>query len=98
MTPRNSRCARQPGRPRTPALGGLHRGLAAGDGHGIETRALAVIGDDWAGFEERQATFRREAATLAEMVEDEAEFSDLRRQMGAVVNSCRGCHDNYRAD
>ncbi|AXY41516.1 c-type cytochrome [Halomonas alkalicola] len=73
-------------------------GSLQGDGHGIETRALAVIGDDWAGFEERQATFRREAATLAEMVDDQAEFSDLRRQMGAVVNSCRGCHDNYRAD
>jgi cytochrome c556 len=75
---------------------GFIEGSLQGDGHDIETRAQAAIGDDWAGFEERQATFRQEAATLAEMVEAGEEFNALRRQVGAVANSCSGCHDNYR--
>ncbi|QTF91094.1 cytochrome c [Halomonas sp. BM-2019] len=77
---------------------GFIEGSLRNDGHGIETRALAAIGDDWADFEERQATLRQEAATLAEMAEAGEEFNALRRQVGAVVNSCRACHDNYRAD
>lgn len=73
-------------------------GTLRGDGHGVETGALAKIDDDWEGFEERQETFKQEAATLARMVEDGEEFNALRRQVGAVGNSCKGCHDDFRAE
>jgi len=77
---------------------GFMDGTLQGDDHGTETRALAAIDDDWDGFHERRETFQQEAATLAQMVDDGEEFSALRRQVGAVANSCKGCHDNYRAD
>ncbi|TDB05494.1 c-type cytochrome [Halomonas marinisediminis] len=77
---------------------GFMEGTLRGDGHGVETGALAKIGDDWAGFEERQKTFEQEAATLAQMVKDGEAFSALRAQVGAVGKSCKGCHDDYRAE
>lgn len=73
-------------------------GTLRDDGHGVETEALAKIGDDWEGFHERRDTFIEEANTLAKMVENGEEFADLRQQVGAVANSCKGCHDNYRAE
>ncbi|WP_404297556.1 c-type cytochrome [Halomonas sp.] len=77
---------------------GFMEGTLQGDGHGTETDALAKIGDEWDGFRESQETFQQEAATLAQMVNDGEEFNVLRRQVGAVANSCKGCHDDYRAD
>lgn len=77
---------------------GFTEGTLQGDDHGVETDALADIGDDWEGFEERQETFKQEAATLAQMVDDGEEFSALRRQVGAVGKSCKGCHDDFRAE
>ena len=73
-------------------------GSLQGDDHDVATDALAKIGDEWTGFRERQETLQQESATLAQMVDDGEEFSVLRRQVGAVANSCKGCHDDYRAD
>ena len=73
-------------------------GSLQGDGHGLETDAMAGIADNRDDFTARQQTLVEETATLAQMANDDAEFNDLRRQMGTVVNTCRGCHDNYRAD
>lgn len=77
---------------------GFMEGTLRDDGHGVETEALAKIGDDWEGFHERRDTFIEEANTLAKMVENGEEFADLRQQVGAVADSCKGCHDNYRAE
>ncbi len=77
---------------------GFMEGTLQGDGHGADTDALAKIGDEWNGFRERQETFQQESATLLQMVDDGEEFNALRRQVGAVANSCKGCHDDYRAD
>lgn len=77
---------------------GFMEGTLRGDGHGVETGALAKIGDDWEGFEKRREAFKQEAATLAQIVDDGEEFSALRRQVGAVANSCKSCHDDYRAE
>ncbi|WP_290783850.1 cytochrome c [Halomonas sp.] len=73
-------------------------GSLQGDDHGVDTDALAKIGDEWDGFRQRQETFQQESATLAQMVDDGEEFNALRRQVGAVANSCKACHDDYRAD
>ncbi|MCE0732100.1 cytochrome c [Halomonas sp. G15] len=77
---------------------GFMEGTLQGDDHDAETDALAKIADDWEGFEEKQETFKQEAATLAQMVEDGEEFNALRGQVGAVGNSCKGCHDDFRAE
>ncbi|MDY7117590.1 cytochrome c [Halomonas sp. SSL-5] len=77
---------------------GFMEGTLRGDDHTAETDALAKIGDDWSGFEEKQETLKQEVATLARMVDDDEEFSALRRQVGAVGNSCKGCHDDFRAE
>ncbi|MGM1052045.1 MAG: c-type cytochrome [Pseudomonadota bacterium] len=77
---------------------GFMEGTLQGDDHGAETDALAKIGDDWDGFREKQETFQQEAATLVQLVSNGEEFNVLRRQVGAVANSCKGCHDDFRAD
>lgn len=71
-------------------------GSLQGDDHGIETDAMAAIADDMDDFNARAETLVEETATLAQMANDGEEFNALRRQMGSVVNTCRGCHDNYR--
>ncbi|WP_444984440.1 c-type cytochrome [Halomonas mongoliensis] len=71
-------------------------GSLQGDDHGIETDAMAGIRDNRDDFTSRAETLGEETATLARMANDGEEFSALRRQMGTVVNTCRGCHDNYR--
>lgn len=77
---------------------GFMEGTLRGDDHGADTDALAVIADNWDDFEERQSSMQQEIDTLAQLSEDGADFADLRRQVGAVANSCRSCHDEYRAD
>lgn len=77
---------------------GFTEGSLQGDDHGVETDALAEIGEDREGFAERQETLKQETATLAQMVDDGEDFSALRRQVGAVGKSCKGCHDDFRAE
>ncbi|MFP4137695.1 MAG: c-type cytochrome [Halomonas sp.] len=77
---------------------GFMDGTLRDDGHGVETDALADIDDDWDDFHERRDTFVEEADTLAKMVEDGEEFANLRRQVGTVADSCKSCHDEYRAE
>ncbi|WP_416140638.1 c-type cytochrome [Halomonas sp. HK25] len=71
-------------------------GSLQNDDHGIATEAMAVIADNRDDFISRQETLVDETDTLAQMANDGAEFDELRRQMGTVVDTCRGCHDNYR--
>ncbi|WP_445006098.1 c-type cytochrome [Halomonas mongoliensis] len=71
-------------------------GSLMGDDHSMDTDAMAAIADNRDDFTARAETLETETATLAQMANDGEEFSALRRQMGTVVNTCRGCHDNYR--
>lgn len=77
---------------------GFMEGTLRDDDHDAETDALAKIADDWDDFEDRQATLQEETATLAQMVDDGEGFDMLRRQVGEVANTCKGCHDDYRAE
>ncbi|MFG6160408.1 c-type cytochrome [Halomonas sp. 1390] len=76
---------------------GFIEGSLQGDGHGIETAALADIADDWEDFESRQQALIEETATLAELAQGD-DFTAMRRQVAAVADTCKGCHDNYKAE
>nr|WP_051496590.1 cytochrome c [Halomonas sp. BC04] len=89
--------SRKPRLPGLPAWEGFIEGSLRGDGHGVDTDALAAIADDWEDFESRQRTLIEETATLAELAQGD-DFGAMRQQVAAVANTCRGCHDNYRAD
>ncbi|MDW7745122.1 cytochrome c [Halomonas sp.] len=76
---------------------GFVEGSLRGGGHGVDTDALADIADDWADFESRQQTLIEETATLAELARGD-DFAAMRRQVATVADTCKGCHDNYRAE
>lgn len=71
-------------------------GSLMGDGHGIETDAAADIASNMDDFMARADRLSQETGTLAQMANDGEEFGALRQQLGAVVNTCRSCHDHYR--
>lgn len=76
---------------------GFVEGSLRGDDHGVDTDALADIADDWQDFESRQQTLIEETATLAELARGD-DFAAMRRQVATVADTCKGCHDNYRAE
>lgn len=76
---------------------GFVEGSLRGEGHGLDTDALAAIGDDWDDFASRQQALIEESQTLVEVAQD-GDFNALRRQVAATANTCRSCHDAYRAD
>lgn len=76
---------------------GFVEGSLRGDDHGVDTDALADIADDRADFESRQQTLIEETATLAELARGD-DFAAMRRQVATVADTCKGCHDNYRAE
>ncbi|SFT67816.1 c-type cytochrome [Halomonas saccharevitans] len=76
---------------------GFVKGSLRGDGHGVDTAALADIADDWEDFESRQQAMIEETATLAELAQGN-DFTAMRRQVAAVADTCKGCHDNYKAE
>ncbi|MCL7939122.1 cytochrome c [Halomonas sp. ATCH28] len=76
---------------------GFVEGSLRGDDHGVDTDALADIADDRADFESRQQTLIEETATLAELARGD-DFTAMRRQVATVADTCKGCHDNYRAE
>ncbi|SFM30640.1 Cytochrome c556 [Ectothiorhodospira mobilis] len=63
-----------------------------------DSEALAEVWTDREGFESKASDFEQAAATLAELVQSEAPEGDIRRQIGAVGQSCKACHDHYRED
>lgn len=76
---------------------GFVEGSLRGDDHGVDTDALADIADDREDFESRQQTLIEETATLAELARGD-DFAAMRRQVATVADTCKGCHDNYRAE
>ncbi|WFM69696.1 cytochrome c [Halomonas sp. CKK8] len=76
---------------------GFVEGSLRGGDHGVDTDALADIADDREDFESRQQTLIEETATLAELARGD-DFAAMRRQVATVADTCKGCHDNYRAE
>ncbi|MDR9440811.1 MAG: cytochrome c [Halomonas sp.] len=76
---------------------GFVEGSLRGDNHGVDTDALAEIADDWEDFESRQQALVEEAAKLAELAQGD-DFAAMRQQVASVADTCKGCHDNYRAE
>ena len=76
---------------------GFVKGSLQGDDHGVETDALADIADDYEDFDQRYHTLIEETAKLAEMA-DGGDQDALFKQVATVGNTCKGCHDNFRAE
>lgn len=76
---------------------GFVEGSLRDEGHGIETDALADIGENWEDFESRQQALIEETAKLAELARGD-DVTAMRRQVAAVADTCKGCHDNYKAE
>lgn len=66
----------------------------AGSEKGGETEAAPAIWTDMAGFKASVATFKAAAdANAPKAAASEAEF---KAAFGAVVQTCKGCHEKYR--
>ncbi len=76
---------------------GFVEGSLRGDDHGVDTDALAAIADDREDFESRQQALVEETARLADLAQGD-DFAAMRKQVAAVADTCKGCHDNYRAE
>ncbi|MGQ7248330.1 c-type cytochrome [Halomonas sp. V046] len=76
---------------------GFVEGSLQNDDHGAETDALPAIADDRADFDERNQALVKETATLAELARGE-DRDAMFEQVAKVGNTCKGCHDNFRAE
>lgn len=63
----------------------------------IETEALDVIWTDWDGFQEKSAALH-EAAVAMQAAVASGDEDAAKAAIGAVGQSCGGCHDTYRAE
>lgn len=62
----------------------------------IKTDALAKISDNMDDFHSRAEDLVTQTTTLAELSTGD-DFGAMRKQLGKVGQTCKGCHDNYRA-
>lgn len=76
---------------------GFVEGSFRGGDHSVDTDALAKIADDMDDFTSRQDDLVTETATLAELAGGD-DFVAMRKQVGKVGQTCKGCHDDYRAE
>jgi cytochrome c556 len=70
--------------------------VAAGSDKGAETRAKSEIWSDAAGFKKASDNFTAEGTKLSEAAKTGG-IDAIRAQLGAVIKSCDGCHDNFRS-
>ena len=64
---------------------------------GVEgTDALAAYQTDRADFDAIMEDFQAASATLALALDDAAELP--RREFGAMAQTCKGCHDQFKAE
>ncbi|MFP4130680.1 MAG: c-type cytochrome [Thiohalospira sp.] len=66
----------------------------AGDGH---THAKEAIWEEMDKFEGGADKFQQEVDKLAEVAQ-QGELGPLRQQVGAVGDTCKKCHDNFKED
>jgi cytochrome c556 len=63
-----------------------------------ETKAKPEIWSDKAGFATRLKNFQDSSAALATLVKtDHANSPAFKAAVGKVADSCKDCHDNFRA-
>jgi cytochrome c556 len=63
--------------------------------HDVRTEALPVIWENFARFEELAANAGRSADRLVEAA-GSGDQDAMRRAVGALVDDCRACHDDFR--
>lgn len=76
---------------------GFVEGSFRGGEHSVDTDALAKIADNMDDFHSRGNDLVVETTTLAELSTGD-DFGAMRKQVGKVGQTCKGCHDNYRAE
>ena len=64
-------------------------------GEDVETDAKAEIWSDPKGFAAAQAKFQQEAPKLLTLAKAK-NVDGLKKQVGVVGGTCKGCHDKYR--
>ena len=63
-----------------------------------DTKAKPEIWTDKAGFDKAMKNFQESTAALATLVKtDHSNSPAFKAAVGKVADSCKGCHDNYRA-
>ena len=75
----------------------IFEGFAPGSDKGAETDAKADIWTHYEDFQTKVKDFIREAKALDEVAKtgDEAKMKD---QFKKTAGTCKGCHDDYKAD
>lgn len=64
---------------------------------GVKTGARPAIWSDQETFRTAQGRFKREAATMLEVVEG-GDVAAMRRQARTLGQACKACHDKFRLD
>jgi cytochrome c556 len=75
----------------------LREGFTPGSDKGATTDARPEIWTNRADFDQKLADFIREAKALREVAKtgDEAK---MKEQFGKTANTCKNCHESYRAE
>jgi cytochrome c556 len=63
----------------------------------VDTEALPAIWEDYADFTDKMATLT-EAAKALQVTARSGKESGYKAGIGAVLKSCKGCHDSYKAE
>lgn len=67
-----------------------------GSQSGMETRASPKIWEDMAGFNEKVAQFKADAAAAVDA--KPADLESFKAAFGSVARNCTGCHEVYRLE
>lgn len=77
--------------------GRLIEGFPQGSHEGGMTDAKAEIWENWADFEKRMKAMQTQTRTLYQVARGGDEAA-IKAQFGKTSQSCKDCHDTYRAD
>ena len=75
----------------------LEEAYAQGSDKGAQTEALPAIWENFDDFKSKLADFQREARTLSQVAAG-GDATKVKEQLAKTTNSCKACHDKYRAD
>lgn len=75
----------------------LLEGFPPGSDKGADTDAKPAIWSDYADFSAKMQAFERESAALAKVAAGGDEAA-TRAQFGKTAETCKACHDAYKAD
>ncbi|MBY5993460.1 c-type cytochrome [Ferrimonas balearica] len=62
-----------------------------------DTSALPAIWQEWDEFEAKAGAFQMATERLA-AVADSGNADDIKKAFGAVGKTCKGCHDDFKAE